>query len=249
MRVRRNEKSMIDLTARQIQILRAVIEEFINTAEAVGSETIDKKYSIGVSPATIRNEMVYLEKQGYLKKGHSSAGRLPTSLAMKLYVNELMKERELSVADEVSAKEKIWNSRKEMDELLYQMTRVLADKSKALCVTVLEDDRMFQSGYANLLQMPEFFDITVMRNVLQLSEEAKLLEELFDSGTSENLVHVIYGPEMGNIHLAPVGMIHMSFEIDQKKVHVGVLGSSRFDYPYVIPVMKYLRGLIREIVE
>jgi len=240
---------MIDLTARQIQILRAVIEEFINTAEAVGSETIDKKYSIGVSPATIRNEMVYLEKQGYLKKGHSSAGRLPTSLAMKLYVNELMKERELSVADEVSAKEKIWNSRKEMDELLYQMTRVLADKSKALCVTVLEDDRMFQSGYANLLQMPEFFDITVMRNVLQLSEEAKLLEELFDSGTSENLVHVIYGPEMGNIHLAPVGMIHMSFEIDQKKVHVGVLGSSRFDYPYVIPVMKYLRGLIREIVE
>lgn len=240
---------MIDLTARQIQILRAVIEEFINTAEPVGSETIDKKYSIGVSPATIRNEMVYLEKQGYLKKSHSSAGRLPTSLAMKLYVNELMKERELSVADEVSAKEKIWNSRKEMDELLYQMTRVLADKSKALCVTVLDDERMFQSGYANLLQMPEFFDITVMRNVLQLSEEVKLLEELFESGTSENLVHVIYGPEMGNIHLEPVGMIHMSFEIDQKKVHVGVLGSSRFDYPYVIPVMKYLRGLIREIVE
>lgn len=240
---------MIDLTARQIQILRAVIEEFINTAEPVGSETIDKKYSIGVSPATIRNEMVYLEKQGYLKKSHSSAGRVPTSLAMKLYVNELMKERELSVADEVSAKEKIWNSRKEMDELLYQMTKVLADKSKALCVTVLDDERMFQSGYANLLQMPEFFDITVMRNVLQLSEEIKLLEELFDSGTSENLVHVIYGPEMGNVHLEPVGMIHMSFEIDQKKVHVGVLGSSRFDYPYVIPIMKYLRGLIREIVE
>lgn len=240
---------MIDLTARQIQILRAVIEEFINTAEPVGSETIDKKYSIGVSPATIRNEMVYLEKQGYLKKSHSSAGRVPTPLAMKLFVNELMKERELSVADEVSAKEKIWNSRKEMDELLYQMTRVLADKSKALCVTMFDDDRMYQSGYANLLQMPEFFDITVMRNVLQLSEEAKLLEEIFESETSENLVHVIYGPEMGNKYLEPVGMIHMSFKIDDKKVHVGVLGSSRFDYPYIIPVMKYLRGLIREIVE
>lgn len=240
---------MIDLTARQIQILRAVIEEFINTAEPVGSETIDKKYSIGVSPATIRNEMVYLEKQGYLKKSHSSAGRLPTPLAMKLFVNELMKERELSVADEVSAKEKIWNSRKEMDELLYQMTRVLADKSKALCVTMFNEDRMYQSGYANLLQMPEFFDITVMRNVLQLSEEAKLLGEIFESDTSENLVHVMYGSEMGNIHLEPVGMIHMSFKIDNKKVHVGVLGSSRFDYPYVIPIMKYLRGLIREIVE
>ncbi len=240
---------MIDLTARQIQILRAVIEEFINTAEPVGSETIDKKYSIGVSPATIRNEMVYLEKQGYLKKSHSSAGRLPTPLAMKLFVNELMKERELSVADEVSAKEKIWNSRNETDELLYQMTRVLADKAKALCVTVLDEERIFHAGAANLLQMPEFFDITVMRNVLQLSEEIKLLDEIFNSGTSENLVHVIYGPEMGNRHLDPIGMIHMSFKINDRPVRVGVLGSSRFDYPYVIPIMKYLRGLIREIVE
>ena len=59
---------MIDLTARQVQILRAVIEEFINTAEAVGSDTIDKKFNIGVSPATIRNEMVYLTKQGYLQQ-------------------------------------------------------------------------------------------------------------------------------------------------------------------------------------
>ena len=98
---------MIDLTARQIQILRAIIEEFINTAEPVGSDTIDKKFSIGVSPATIRNEMVYLTRQGYLSKTHSSAGRIPTPVALKLYVNELMKEKELSVADEVSAKEKI----------------------------------------------------------------------------------------------------------------------------------------------
>ncbi len=240
---------MIDLTARQIQILRAIIEEFINTADPVGSETIDKKYSIGVSPATIRNEMVYLEKQGYLKKSHSSAGRVPTPLAMKLYVNELMKERELSVADEVSAKEKIWNHRKKIDELLYHMTKILAEKSKALCVTVINDDKIIQSGYANLLQMPEFFDITVMRNVLQLSEEIKLLGDIFDATTSENLVHVIYGPEMGNHYLDPVGMLHMSFKLEERKINVAIIGSSRFDYPYIIPVMKYLRGLIREIVE
>ena len=100
---------MIDLTARQIQILRAIIQEFIETAEPVGSDTIDRKYSIGVSPATIRNEMSQLDKQGYLKKAHSSAGRIPTSIAMKLYVNELMREKELTVADEVSAKEKVWD--------------------------------------------------------------------------------------------------------------------------------------------
>ena len=57
---------MIDLTSRQIQILRAVIEEYLETAEAVGSETIDRKYNLGVSPATIPNQMVYLSQQHFL---------------------------------------------------------------------------------------------------------------------------------------------------------------------------------------
>lgn len=240
---------MIDLTARQVQILRALIEEFISTAEPVGSETIDKKFAIGVSPATIRNEMVYLTKQGYLTKAHSSAGRVPTPVAMKLYVNELMKEKDLSVADEVSAKEKIWNSRSKTDKMLHQITKVLADKSNALAITLVEDDQLFHSGYANLLQMPEFYDIKVMRHVLQLIEEEAMLEEIFSSGTSENLIQVIYGPELGNNSLDPVGIIHMTFEIDGQTVHVGVLGSSRFDYPYIIPMMKYVRTLIEEIVE
>lgn len=240
---------MIDLTARQVQILRAVIEEFIETAEPVGSETIDKKYAIGVSPATIRNEMVYLAKQGYLDKTHSSAGRLPTPLALKLYVNELMKEQELTVADEVSAKEKIWNSREETDLLLDQITRVLAERSHALGVAMLNEERLFHSGYANLLHMPEFYDIKVMRHVLHLIEEANLLEEIFEHSSSENQVQVVYGAELGNKNLEPVGVIHTRIEINGQNARVGVLGSSRFNYSYVIPMMKYVRGLILEIVE
>lgn len=240
---------MIDLTARQVQILRAVIEEFISTAEPVGSETVDKKYSIGVSPATIRNEMAQLTKQGYLSKSHSSAGRVPTPAAMKLYVNELMKERDLSVADEVSAKEKIWNSRDKLDQMLYQITKVLADKSQSLAIALHDDCHLYHSGYANLLQMPEFYDIKVMRHVLQLIEEEKLLEEIFEANANENLVQVVYGPELGNRNLMPVGIIHMSFEVDGQLIHIALLGSSRFDYAYVIPMMKYVRNLIKEIVE
>ncbi len=240
---------MIDLTARQVQILRAIIEEFIETAEPVGSDTIDKKFSIGVSPATIRNEMVYLSKQGYLNKSHSSAGRIPTPMAMKLYVNELMKEKELTVADEVSAKEKIWKSRNETDQLLNQITRVLAERTQALAVTMLDEDHLFHSGYANLLQMPEFYDIKVMRHVLQLVEEAALLEEMFNFGTSENPIQVVYGPELGNKNLEPVGFIHMSLDIQGQTCYMGVLGSSRFNYAYVFPMMKYVRALIEDIVE
>ncbi len=240
---------MIDLTARQVQILRAVIEEFISSAEPVGSETVDKKYSIGVSPATIRNEMSQLTKQGYLTKSHSSAGRVPTPVAMKLYVNELMKERDLSVADEVSAKEKIWNSRDKLDKMLFQIAKVLADKSNALALTLHDDYQLHHAGYANLLRMPEFYDIKVMRHVLQLIEEQQILEEIFDSSTNENLVQVVYGSELGNHNLDPIGIIHMTFKVDNQPVHIALLGSSRFDYAYIIPMMRYIRTLIKEIVE
>ncbi len=240
--------NMIDLSARQIQILRAVIEEFITTAEPVGSDTLDRKFSIGVSPATIRNEMVYLTNQGYLRKSHSSAGRMPTPMAMKLYVNELMKEKELSVADEVSAKEKIWNSREQLDQLLQETARVLAEKSHALGIAMTPEHRVYHAGYANLLQMPEFYDINIMRNVLVMIEQVPLVEEIFTNHQMGSAVQVMYGQELGNPALEPVGVICMSVQTGQELCYVGVIGSSRFDYQYIIPMMKYFRSLIEETV-
>jgi heat-inducible transcriptional repressor len=240
---------MIDLTPRQIQILRSAIEEYIETAEPVGSETLDRKYNLGVSPATIRNEMVYLTKQGYLTKSHSSAGRLPTSLAMKLYVNELMKEKELSVADEVSAKEKMWDSRKQLNDLLHHATIVLAEKTHSLGIALTTDKRLYSAGYANLLQMPEFYDIEVMRHVLSLIEDVNLLEEIFEYGATENPIRVVYGSELGNRHLEPIGVIFMNFSVKDVHCRLGMIGSNRFDYPYVIPMMKYFRSLLEEFSE
>src|SRR4030067_880223 len=102
-----------ELTPRQVAILKAMIEEYIDSAEPVGSETLEKKYSLGVSPATIRNEMVRLTDMKYLKQVHTSAGRTPTPKALKFYVDKLMKTKKMTVADEVAVKEKIWDYRQE----------------------------------------------------------------------------------------------------------------------------------------
>jgi heat-inducible transcriptional repressor len=238
---------MIDLTARQVQILRAIIEEYIATAQPVGSDTVDKKFNIGVSPATIRNEMVYLTKQGYLQKAHSSSGRVPTPLAMKLYVNELMKEKELSVADEVSAKEKMWQAKEDMPDFLHEATRVLADRTRSLGIALTSEKDVYHAGYANLLNMPEFYDIKVMRNVLSLIEEIGLLEEIFDYGASENQIKIVYGAELGNRDLEPIGIIFMRIEGPEINCNLGVIGSNRFDYQYVVPMMRYVRGLILDL--
>ena len=83
-----NEK--LELDKRKAFILQTVVYEYINTAEPVGSVTLTQKYNLGVSSATIRNEMAELEAGGYLVQPHTSAGRLPTEAGLRLFVNGLL---------------------------------------------------------------------------------------------------------------------------------------------------------------
>jgi heat-inducible transcriptional repressor len=76
--------------SRKRQILAAIIEDYINTAEPVGSRTLSRHHALGVSPATIRNEMADLEELGYLEQPHTSAGRIPSQLGYRYYVDALM---------------------------------------------------------------------------------------------------------------------------------------------------------------
>ena len=82
---------MDDITQRQTEILKAIIKEFSESGEPVGSEILEKKYKLGISPATIRNEMVSLAKNGYIKKAHFSSGRVPSAKGFRFYINKLMK--------------------------------------------------------------------------------------------------------------------------------------------------------------
>ena len=81
---------------REQLILKAIIKHYLEYGESVGSRTLEKKYSIGVSSATIRNTMADLEDKGLIIKTHTSSGRIPTSEAYKLYVDELIKIRDIS---------------------------------------------------------------------------------------------------------------------------------------------------------
>jgi len=145
-----------DLTPRQVEILKAIIEEYITTAEAVGSETLDKKYNLGVSPATIRNEMVRLTEMKLLKQPHTSSGRTPTPDALRFYVDVLMKPKHLSVTEEMSVKEQIWDVRQEVDKVLREATKAMASKTKTLALTTTDDGGLYYAGVGNILDMPEF---------------------------------------------------------------------------------------------
>src|SRR5512134_3517222 len=88
------------LSERSRQILEAIIEDYIRTAEPVGSRTITRRHGISLSPATVRNVMSDLEELGYLASPHTSAGRVPTDKAYRLYVDSLLRVRGVSPNEE-----------------------------------------------------------------------------------------------------------------------------------------------------
>lgn len=237
----------MDLSERQIQILKSIVQEFTDTAEPVGSETLDKKYNLGVSPATIRNEMVFLTDQGMLVQPHTSAGRVPTSQAIKFYINQLMKEKELSVSEEVAVKERVWDHRFDAGDLLREATRCLSERTKTLSIAAIDGDRIYHSGYANILDMPEFFDIDVTRTVLSLIDESRQLMEIFNKIDQEEGVKILVGEEIGDQYLQPVGMVFTNLQIGPRRGALGVIGPSRLDYPHIVPMVRYLGNLLSEI--
>ncbi len=239
---------MLDLSSRQLQIMKAVIEEFIGSGNPVGSETLDKKYSLGISPATIRNEMSFLTKNGLLVQPHTSAGRIPSRLALRLYIKDLMEEKELSVAEEVSVKERVWDLRHQASRLLKETSKVLAEKSHALAVVITEDGELFHAGYANILELPEFYNIKVTRSLLSLLDNFDQVLSFFKKDYTEELVHVLMGDEFGIENLNPVGMVYTHFHIDDEvKGSLGVFGPSRLDYSTIIPLVRYFGKLIDDL--
>jgi len=239
---------MRDLTPRQIQILKLVIEEYIETAEAVGSETLERKYHLGVSPATLRNEMAELVKKGYLKQPHISAGRMPTPVALKFYVRELMKPKQLSVADEVAVKEKIWDHRDQIERLIKESTKVLAEKTRMLALATYGEDEVFYAGTAYILDSPEFFDIDLTKTVLAMLDETDYWFSLFEKAIeTETPIHILIGSELGSSFLEPCGFIYTNYETGGRRGTIGVIGPSRIDFSYVVPIVEYLGILIGDV--
>ncbi len=114
------------LNDRKIKILEAIINDYVATAEPIGSRTIAKKYNLGISSATIRNEMSDLEELGLIVQPHTSAGRVPSDKGYRLYVDHLMHSRELTGDEAKVLKELIKDNVEHIDYLMKQTAKALS---------------------------------------------------------------------------------------------------------------------------
>ncbi len=142
-----------ELDERKRKILKAIIQTYLETGEPVGSRTISKYTDLNLSSATIRNEMSDLKEMGYILQPHTSAGRIPSDKGYRLYVDELMREKEQEVAD---IKNMVIEKTDRMEKVLQQVVKVLASST----------------NYATLITGPEYH-----RNKVKFIQLSKVNEE------------------------------------------------------------------------
>lgn len=236
------------LSHRQTDLLKALIDEYIETATPVGSLALEKKYNLGISPATIRNEMVELTKNGYLRQPHTSSGRVPSPKAMKFYINQLMDERSLSVSDEVKAKENVWDNRFNLEKLLESATLGLSRRTNSFAIATTSEGFLSSHGHSNFFNSPEIFNVQVCQSIFSILDEQKRIKELFfEHFTGLSPIEVLFGEELGWEFFHPVSVVSTRFQIGDVSGALGIIGPFGLHYPSIIPVVRYYGNLVEEI--
>jgi len=123
----------VALDDRKLDVLRAIVEDYVATQEPVGSKSLVERHALGVSPATVRNDMAVLEEEGYIRQPHTSAGRVPTDAGYRLFVDRLSKIKPLSPAER-RAIERFLLGAVDLDDVVHRTVRLLAQLTRQVAV-------------------------------------------------------------------------------------------------------------------
>jgi len=242
---------MHDLTQRQIEILTAIVSEHSQTGTAVGSEILEKKYKLGVSPATIRNEMVSLEKKGYLQKAHFSSGRVPSAKGFRFYITSVMKEKELSTVDEVAYKHSIWDDRQKEHRVLSQATRVLAQRTGLLSLVATSSGDLYYAGVGNIMAKFGIMDQEFSKDLLSRLDEINFWEEIVRQTLiiDNELLFILGQEDFKDPVFERCASIFGDFETLNTKGIIGILGPKHMPYEAIAPQIRFFSHLIEEIIK
>jgi heat-inducible transcriptional repressor len=167
--------AMERLSPRKEAILRAIVEEYIRTAKPVGSEYLARRYRLGISPATVRNEMGDLEDLQLIYQQHTSAGRMPTDLGYRYFVERLMDESALSPDEQRLIRHQFYQVQHQLDQWVRLTAAVLAQALQSAAIVTPPQAQQGRLRHFELLSLHD----TVALLVLVLQDSAVKQERLF----------------------------------------------------------------------
>jgi heat-inducible transcriptional repressor len=175
----------MDLSERKLRILQALVGDFIRSAEPIGSRTLSKKLDMGISPATIRNEMSDLEEMGFLTHPHTSAGRVPSDKAYRLYVNNLMQHYELPEEEKQIIAEKLTKNVTELERTIQHAATLLSELTNLTSFAITPNQESNRLKYINFLPVDE--NTVVLMIVTESGKVSNTAVKMKVPYTEENL--------------------------------------------------------------
>jgi len=230
------------INLRQKRILAAIVKEYSESAAPVGSQDLMEKYSLDVSPATIRNEMAVLEGAGLISQPHKSAGRVPTDKGYRLFVNELMQRFELSEKERRMLRGELLKLQSAHEQVGRSISRLISEISGQAAFTLLPNDTS-ASGLSQIMDDPEMADTDAVRDVADLFDRldehaAKLLKH--PDGEVAFIGKEVPLPVSSNVSLV-VSNIRLR---NGKRGLIGIVGPKRMSYAKNLSILEYLAKLI-----
>jgi len=202
----------MDLGNRKKLILQAIIEDYVNTAEPVGSRTISKRYLTGTSPATIRNEMADLEEMGFIEQPHTSSGRIPSDKGYRLYVDQIMRQNTVNDAQREMIKKEFLDTLGEIDKLVKHASKLLSQMTQ----------------YTSIVMAPQLRRTSIKQIQLIRIDSATVLAVIItDAGIVKNSVLRL----MKDVQ--PDALIRISNMLNEKLVGLSMEDIESFDLEYI----------------
>ncbi|NTW30683.1 MAG: hypothetical protein HGB37_01215 [Candidatus Moranbacteria bacterium] len=233
------------MNERQKQVLAAIVEEYSKTAVPVGSQLLLEQYGFEVSSATLRNDMLALEKAGMLYQPHTSAGRIPTDKGYRFFVEEIMPDESLSLSEQKSMQKELLTLRAKHTRLGRSTAKLLSALSGNLAVAGLGDNEgLYDFGMKELLENPEFRELD---ELCRLVEALDSLDEKFDTilaELSQGETKIFIGKENPIAEISNCSMMVAPYENEEGRGILAIIGPKRMQYAKNKSLLEHMRKLL-----
>lgn len=225
------------ISNRKKTILRTIIKEYVKNAQPVSSGVLVAKCKLGVSPATIRNDMVELEEEGYIFQPHTSAGRVPTEMAYELELEAIressqksLKENELELLEQLFSYEEV---------AAKQTAKAIAELASGAVFWAFHKNDLYYTGIANLFAQPEFKQSEIVYDVSVIIDHLEeIIDDLFEKITDGEQVMIGSKNPFGNF----LSTVLVKYKKDYKSGIFGIMGPVRMDYARNLALVNFIKN-------
>jgi len=233
------------MTKRREEIFKIILEEYVQTAQAVSSEYLSAKLEPKISSATIRAEMANLANQGYLRQEHTSAGRIPTLKGFRYFVSNLLPKSGMAVKSERKKLEKIKPKNFDQISLVKKLVKEIACLSGELGILKFNDHAFYYTGFARLFGQPEFQDALILQEFSQIVDDLDAtMSDLFDSIGGETQILMGEKSFFGGSCSAILTRCNLPGNEDCGLI--GILGPIRMNYNRNLALIESVKQIINE---